>query len=371
MGLKNILWLLLVLVCGESFGTGIRFLTDLNIPTDTKLFDTPFGGISGIFYDSPRNELICLSDDRSKFAPARYYTFAIDLSAPVLKLIPKSMTPLKTKDGKLFPQKSVDPEGFTINSDGTIYFSSEGDLGSTPKIKPGIFQLDRRGKVIGELPIPKKFFPRADNPDFGAEDNMVFEGLSTLPDSNLVFAATEGALLQDDTQASFKKGAWVRFLRFDRSSSESEEKKVKEFAYRLDAIPKVSPDPAAEATNGVSEILALGEERLLVLERGGAGTENDWTNIVKLYEIDTSRAKDVSSWDSLKGKRFRSAVKKLVLDFSKITDHLSPGFQSIDNLEAMSFGPRLKNGHLSLIVASDNNFSEKQRTQFLVFELIP
>ena len=43
-----------------------------------------------------------------------------------------------------------------------------------------------------------------------------------------------------------------------------------------------------------------------------------------------------------------------------------------DNMEAISLGPRLSNGHYTLIIASDNNFNPKyQRNVFAVFEIIP
>jgi hypothetical protein len=40
-----------------------------------------------------------------------------------------------------------------------------------------------------------------------------------------------------------------------------------------------------------------------------------------------------------------------------------------DNIEGLTFGPKLTNGHQSLLFVSDNNFSDKQKTQFLLFEL--
>lgn len=42
----------------------------------------------------------------------------------------------------------------------------------------------------------------------------------------------------------------------------------------------------------------------------------------------------------------------------------------IDNVEGITFGPKLANGNQSIIFVSDNNFSDKQKTQVLVFELV-
>ena len=38
--------------------------------------------------------------------------------------------------------------------------------------------------------------------------------------------------------------------------------------------------------------------------------------------------------------------------------------------KGMTFGPILANGHRSLIFVSDNNFNTKEKTQFLMFEVI-
>ena len=41
----------------------------------------------------------------------------------------------------------------------------------------------------------------------------------------------------------------------------------------------------------------------------------------------------------------------------------------IDNIEGVSFGPKLPNGNSTLIFVSDNNFSKEQVTQLLLFEI--
>ena len=41
----------------------------------------------------------------------------------------------------------------------------------------------------------------------------------------------------------------------------------------------------------------------------------------------------------------------------------------LDNVEGIIFGPRLRDGHRSLVLVSDNNFAASQFTQFLLFEV--
>jgi hypothetical protein len=41
----------------------------------------------------------------------------------------------------------------------------------------------------------------------------------------------------------------------------------------------------------------------------------------------------------------------------------------IDNIEGVTFGPTLPNGHKTLVFVSDNNFLPIEKTQFLLFEI--
>ncbi|GAA3325260.1 hypothetical protein GCM10020331_056410 [Ectobacillus funiculus] len=46
-------------------------------------------------------------------------------------------------------------------------------------------------------------------------------------------------------------------------------------------------------------------------------------------------------------------------------------YQKLDNIEGMTWGPKLENGHDSLVLISDNNFNSTQVTQFLAFDVYP
>jgi hypothetical protein len=116
----------------------------------------------------------------------------------------------------------------------------------------------------------------------------------------------------------------------------------------------------------VSEILALPDGRLLVLERSGAQQgDRSWRFTARIYVADVARATEVGEVASLKGARFEPAPKRLVFDFA------GAGVAPVDNVEAMAWGRTLANGHATLIVASDDNFLPTQVTQFWVFEVLP
>jgi hypothetical protein len=154
-------------------------------------------------------------------------------------------------------------------------------------------------------------------------------------------------------------GALARISRFTRSGE-----LLAQYAYPLDAIP-AAPGPGKAADNGVSEILAVSRHTLLVLERSAVqDAEGAYRNYVRVYEMDTAGASDVRGVASLAGAGYRPAAKRLLLDLGTL------GIR-IDNLEALSWGRRLANGHDTLMIVSDDNFSKTQVTQFLLFEVIP
>ena len=41
-----------------------------------------------------------------------------------------------------------------------------------------------------------------------------------------------------------------------------------------------------------------------------------------------------------------------------------------DNLEGITFGPLLPNGHKTLLFVADNNFSNTEKAQLLLFEVL-
>ena len=71
-------------------------------------------------------------------------------------------------------------------------------------------------------------------------------------------------------------------------------------------------------------------------------------NTIKIYDV------------SLTGHG--PARKTLLLDLDDLGIPL-------DNVEGMTFGPRLPDGRRSVVLVSDNNFAASQFTQFLLFAL--
>jgi len=100
---------------------------------------------------------------------------------------------------------------------------------------------------------------------------------------------------------------------------------------------------------------------LIVIERSFSSGRKPCT--IKIYLADLNGAEDVSSISSLKNTSFHPVAKRLLLNMDSLGIYT-------DNIEGVTFGPRLSNGHQSLVFVADNNFSPDEITQFLLFQIL-
>lgn len=333
----------------------IEFLGQATFPTGTQFKGTEVGGLSGITYDRTKNVYYSISDDRSNKAPARFYTLKIDLSGNSLKKVDVvNVTTLLKADGKPFPALSLDPEGIAFKRNGSLFISSEGDTDRL--IKPFVNQFSLTGKQMQVLPIPPKFLPTA-NKTKGIRNNLAFESLAIAPSQKYLFTATENALYQDGNIATITKGSSARIIKYNLSTF----KPIHEYLYITQPIAG-TPKTASFSNNGLVDLLAIDDNRLISLERSFSPSKG---NTIRLYEVDLTGANDIRKIESLKAvniKKIKPAQKKLLLDFNELKIPL-------DNIEGLTLGECLPNKRRSLIVVSDNNFSSIQFTQILAFSL--
>ena len=346
----------------------LRLIGEQRLPWRQTFEGTMVGGLSGIDYDARRGDWVLITDDRSEHNPARFYRATLRYDDKAFTSIAlTAVTTLRQPDGSNYPSSKQpatgpgvvpDLEAVRVDPrDGSIWYSSEGDV--VRGLDPFVRHAAADGGFAFALPLPPLFtVDRAKR--FGPRDNQSFEGLSFAPDGNTLWVALEGPLYQDGPAPDASRGAVNRITHFARDG-----KVLGQFAYPLGALP-AAPGKGKNADNGISELLAIGPTRLLALER--AGIQNDagaYHTYVRLYEVDTAAATDIQSLPTLAGAQYRPASKRLVLDVNAI------GLPKVDNLEGMAFGPLLPNGHASLVLISDDNFSATQVTQVLVFEVIP
>ncbi|MGK5037566.1 esterase-like activity of phytase family protein [Janthinobacterium sp. LB3P118] len=346
---------------------GLRLIGEQRIALKHAFEGTTVGGLSGIDYAADSNSWVMESDDRSETNPARFYRATLAYDSKAFTGVTLSSVHFFTQpDGSRYPNlahaklNSGDqvPDIETIRvdpQDGSLWYGSEGNR--KVGLHPFVRHADRDGKYLATLPTPAMF--NVSKEEIGSRNNMSFEALSFSSDGKSLWLGMEAALYQDGPLATPDHGSVVRITRLDRTG-----KVLRQYAYPIEPVAS-RPAPGREADNGVSEILAVNDHQVLVVERAGVeNADGIYTNYVRIYAMDTDGATDIQAIPALAGAAYVPARKRLLLDLEKI------GLARIDNIEGISWGPRLENGRRSLVMISDDNFNAQQVTQILAFEVL-
>jgi hypothetical protein len=331
------------------------------IPNDFIFMDTPVGELSGITWDRNRGQYYVVADDRSEEADARYYTVEIDVSDGSLDdedVVFTNVTTMLDENGEPFELDTVDPEGIALASPGRLFISSEGGPGAEPPTDPFVNRFETLdGGQNKAYTVPAKFLPDGEG-TYGVRSNLGFESLTINPNRRHMFTGTENALAQDGPISTLDTESMSRILRYTLNPGNPAE----EFVYMVSKIPVPSDPPGEFADNGLVELLALDNKgTLIAMERSfavGVG------NTIKLFEISTWGATDVSGIDDLYDEDTNTpadvtpVAKRLIVDLADLG--IDP-----DNVEGMTWGPPQADGSWTLILVSDNNFRSSQVMQFI------
>lgn len=346
----------------------LRLLGEQRIALNQPFRDTVIGGLSGIDYDASTDTWVAQSDDRSEINPARFYVLRLQYDLQGFhRLAVEDVRFFRQPDGSLYPGVAErgkragdipDLESIRIDPrDASIWYTSEGSrhFGMSPWVR----RADREGNFLAQLAGDPMFDVHPEQ-KLGSRNNLSFEGLSFSVDGRDLWLGMEGPLYQDGKPPTLKHGAPVRISRISREGT-----LLAQYAYLLDPIRFAAGGRYAD--NGLSEILAVDGQRLLALERSGVqGSDGVFNFHIRLYQMDLGQASDIRQVASLKtAPGVIPAAKRLLLDFDTL------GLDRVDNLEGVAWGPKLANGHDSLVFISDNNFLPAQVTQVLVFEVLP
>lgn len=348
----------------------LEFLGEYQLPK-TNFEGSPVGGLSGITYDpkgistvtSKSYRFYALSDDPSENGEARFYSLRLDLTSSdpahirLKKVAVEGVTSLKKADGETFSWGSINPEGIALSPRNSVFVASEGVTHAD--IPPFVGEFDlKTGKLLGNLPIPKRYIPDAsdEKQQQGVRENLGFESLTIDPetfspgglDPFRLFAATEAPLMQDLDPEQASKLRFLHYVIVDKTPQ-----LVSENLYNLDQVPLT-------VLNGLTELVTVGGGQILSLERsfGLSGYS------ARIYQVALGAATDTSRIQSFKEPvtMVEPVKKKLLLDLSELGIPLY-------NLEGMTLGPQLPDGSKSVVLVSDDNFDEAQKTQFLLFSL--
>ena len=251
----------------------LKFLGEYDVPHNMKFKGTTIGGLSGIDYDAEHNLYYSISDDRSDYNPARFYTLKITVTPKGIDTVVfVDVKSLLQPDGNVYPNKkqnpfhTPDPEALRYNPfTNNLVWTSEGEreLSIFKDVieNPAITTITTAGKYIDTFPLPEQVVMHKE--ETGPRRNGVFEGIAFANNYKDVYVSVEEPLYQDGPQADTQDvNPMIRILRFDATTK----KNTAQYAYKLDPVAYPAL-PLTFKINGVSDILWAGKDKLLVMER--------------------------------------------------------------------------------------------------------
>ena len=349
--------------------SSIKYLGQYIVPFNFKYNNTVVGGLSGIDYDATNDQYYLVCDDRSAINPARFYTARIVFTQQGIDTVQiTAVQNMLQPNGNVYPNNkqdpyhTPDPEGIRYNPvTRQLAWSSEGERIVKPKNEvlenPAITLITPTGKYVDSFTLPQNLIMRVT--DNGPRQNGVLEGITYADNYKTLFVSLEEPLYEDGPRADItENNAFVRIFKFNTNSKQN----TRQFAYRLEPVAYQATPVTDFKVNGIPDILSLGNNKLLVLERSFSTGRLACT--IKLFIADLNQASDIRNTPSLKmTTHFTAATKKLLLNMDDLGIY-------IDNIEGVTFGPLLANGHKTLLFVTDNNFNPLQQTQFLLFEIL-
>jgi hypothetical protein len=323
---------------------------------------TGFGGftvadLSGLTYDPQRKVYYSIAD-RAGSADTRVFTLELPVGSESLG--PPTIldvTRLRDAAGNVFTSATFDGEGLAITRQGELLVASEGrSVMGVVQYDSAIHHFSLAGEFLDALTVPPRFLlPPAGQ---GAS-NLSFESLALSPSGRSLFTANEQPLAADGQTADDRHR--IRILRYEDRGPEGFVP-AEQFFYVTD--PNREPGDV-----GVSDMIALSEAGLLVLERGFKAGEG---NTVRVFRVSLEGAPDVSDEPTLAAPGLVPLAKALLFDLAHCPPSgatTPPGATQpnplLDNFEGMTLGPHLPGGRRALLLISDDNTGTTQTTRLI------
>ncbi|MCP9750019.1 esterase-like activity of phytase family protein [Ferruginibacter sp. HRS2-29] len=348
--------------------SSLKLLGQYEIPYNLTFKKTTVGGLSGIDYDAANELYYMVCDDRSNINPARFYTAKIFISAAGIDSFRfVDMQPMLQANGQVYPTKlfrpfaTVDPEAMRYDPlNSQLVWSSEGErivsVEDTIVQDPAIYVVSRDGYYVGSYNLPANL--KMNSFEKGPRQNGVFEGMTFADNYKTLFVNVEEPLYEDGPRVDVKdQDTYIRILKFDTETKNN----IAQYAYKPDAVAYPAVPEDGYKINGIPDLLSIGPDRFIVIERSYSTGRLACT--IKIFLTDFSGATDIRHIASLStDKNFVPASKKLLLNMDDLGIY-------VDNVEGVTLGPVLPNGHRSLIFIADNNFNAEEKSQVFLFEI--
>lgn len=346
----------------------LNFLGEFVIPYNLQYGNTTVGGLSGIDYDAKQDLYYLISDDRSDKNPARFYTAKIYLKPTGIDSIQfTGVNSLLQPNGLEYPNykkdpfNTPDPEAIRYNPiSRQLVWTSEGERRIKDKdtilVNPSVNIITSNGKYNSNYQLPYNLYMQT--VEKGPRQNGVLEGMSFADNYQTLFVNVEEPLFEDGPRADITdNNSPIRIVKFDVVTKKS----MAQYAYKLDPVAFPSTPANGFKVNGVPDILSIGNNKLLVIERSFSTGRLACT--IKVFIADLTGATDITDRQLNGTGNYSTVTKKLLLNMDQLGIY-------IDNIEGVTFGPLLPNGHKTLLFVADNNFAIAEKAQLLLFEVI-
>ncbi len=324
--------------------------------------DTPsVHGLSGLYYDRTSSILWAASDDQDSYPaePARLLRFRLGPAPSLVFAGSVTLARHVAEDATRAPPplwqlEAVAPMIEKGAWNHFLFVSTERDT-LTPGILSQIYRCTETGLCEPAVTLPREL-SSSDGAHHGIQQNQGIEGLTTSPDGQRLFAAVERPLGQELPLPGERPR--VRLLEY---ALDAPQRPLRQYAYTVDAAPAGGTD-----SPGVSEILALSTNRLLVLERGY------WPvcgNTIRLFEVTLDPSRALPAGQSV--LQAQPLEKQLLIDFTDEKGAFDEPKLSatLDNFEGMTSGPDLPDGSRTLLLVSDDNRRREQVTALVSVNL--
>ena len=192
--------------------------------------------------------------------------------------IPATPTPTSPTNSVGMGHRSLDSEGITRAPDGGWFLADE--------YGPLIYRFNAASELVGTLFPPEAYLPKrgttypatlnytgTNAPNSGRRNNRGFEGVTLTPDGKRLAAILQSPLVQDGGRSALSQN--TRLLLFDvEDGSGTYGQPVAEYIYQH----TLNGNPQTNQNTVLSDVLALGRERFLIIERDAAGLNSGNTN---------------------------------------------------------------------------------------------
>ncbi len=332
----------------------LNFLNEFVVKDSLIFKNTIVGGISGI--DFSNNQYYMVIDDARS---PRILIGDIFIKRDSIKSVNFKKVIQVDSTSQFYKNNALDLESIFV-ANNQINLVSEGAI--IKGKNPTVFIIDSLGKFQKKVSVPNYFKA---NSEARPKHNAAFESSSKSIDKKGFWVAMEAPLGADGEEPTFHQTqSPIRITYFNNETK----KATKQFSYQLEKIDK--PAKGKVNLNGVTAILEYTKNSFFVIERiyqSGYGSNGNTVRIFKA-SIDENSTNTLSI-QSLKKEAYVPLNKELLFDFESIQNKLTD--KIIDNIEGITFGPKLSNGNRSLILVSDDNFQVygKQLIQFLLLEI--